>query len=70
MKVLVSQKLNKMLNRYGMDRFKKAESAEPFSLKPGTIKQVLSQPQPQPPAPTEAQVAAVCQLFLLRKLIT
>lgn len=61
-----------MLNRYGMDRFKKAESAEPFSVKAGVSKQLQNQsraqapppappPAPAPPPPaTEAQVAAVC----------
>lgn len=58
-----------MLNRYGMDRFKKAESAEPFSVKAGVSKQLQNQsrsqapppvPAPAPPPPaTEAQVAAV-----------
>lgn len=59
-----------MLNRYGMERFKKAESVEPFSVNPGVLKQAHSQPQsrlPPPPPPTEAQVAVVgylcCSLF-------
>lgn len=51
-----------MLNRYGMDRFKKAESVEPFSVNPGVVKQAItpSQPRVPPPAPpAEAQAAAV-----------
>ncbi|CAM6023560.1 unnamed protein product [Sphagnum balticum] len=38
-----------MLNRYGMNRFKKAESAEPFSVKPGSVKQQVPPPQEPPP---------------------
>jgi hypothetical protein len=52
-----------MLNRYGMDRFKKAESIEPFSVNPGVLKQAPSQPQariPPAPPPIEPQVAVVC----------
>ncbi|XP_024390103.1 protein phosphatase 1 regulatory inhibitor subunit PPP1R8 homolog isoform X3 [Physcomitrium patens] len=56
-----------MLNRYGMDRFKKAESVEPFSVNPGVVKQAItpSQPRVPPPAPpAEAQAAATSSTSL------
>lgn len=56
-----------MLNRYGMDRFKKAESIEPFSVNPGVLKQAPSQPQariPPAPPPIEPQVAVTSSTSL------
>lgn len=64
-----------MMNRYSMDRFKKAESAEPFSVNSRAVVQAAAglaqarpsllpvtqvHSQPQGPSPTEAAAQAAC----------